>query len=108
MNRTRSTINRTRSIKNTKHKIVNSYNILAGYTPVGRIIVSLTLGILLSPFSNGVTLFISYIIIYEVIYYLYTSGRSLPWDPITRVGIFYGSIAGWLIGRQLFRGGKLE
>ena len=73
---------------------------LKSYSPLGQTITAVGIGILLSPFSAGLIYFIIFIIVYEALYYYWTGGKSTLWGLDTRAGVIFGSIFGWLLGRQ--------
>lgn len=73
---------------------------LKSYSPLGQTIAAVGIGILLSPYSAGIIWFLIFIILYEALYYYYTGGTSTLWQSETRIGVIFGSIFGWLLGRQ--------
>lgn len=64
-----------------------------------QIIVGAVIGIILSPWSFGLILFLLYIILFEM-FYMYYVGTFESFDYIFgRAGVICGSILGWIIGR---------
>lgn len=68
-------------------------------TPMYQVFFSLTIGILLSPWSSGLFFLVIFSILYEIVYYLFTFGKPEYWQLQTRTAVLYGYFAGWIIGR---------
>jgi hypothetical protein len=71
------------------------------YTPMAQVIVALTWGILLAPWSSGLIFLVISIIFYEFFYYLFTRGRPPYYNLFVRTGCIMASILGYIIGRTL-------
>lgn len=71
------------------------------YTPMAQVIVALTWGIILSPWSSGLIFLVASIIIYEIVYYIFTRGRFPYYNVFVRTGAMMASILGYIIGRTL-------
>ena len=44
---------------------------------------------------------LSFLIIYEIFYYIYCQYKSSDWDLQIRIGILAGTLMGFLIGRNI-------
>lgn len=73
----------------------------ANYTPMAQVIVALSWGILLSPWSSGLFFLIIFIILYELFYYIFTKGDPLYYNLFVRTGVIFASIFGYILGRTL-------
>jgi 4-hydroxybenzoate polyprenyltransferase len=71
------------------------------YTAMAQVIVALTLGILLSPWSSGLFFLIIFIILYELFYYIFTKGNPRYYNVFVRTGVIFASIFGYILGRTL-------
>lgn len=71
------------------------------YTPMAQVIVSLVWGILLSPWSSGLFFLIVFIIIYEIMYYLFTRGDPKYYDVFVRTAVICAAVLGYILGRTL-------
>lgn len=71
------------------------------YTAMAQVIIAIVWGILLSPFSSGLFALVVFIIIYEIMYYLFTHGNEKYYDTLTRTASINASIFGFIIGRTL-------
>lgn len=78
------------------------------FTPMAQILVSLVWGVLLSPWSSGLFFLVIFIIIYEILYYIFTRGNPLYYNIFTRTGVIYCSIFGYILGRTLSGDNILE
>ena len=65
-----------------------------------RMITSFTLGLIFSPFSNGIFFLIFLSLLSELFCYIFTSG-SKYWNPIQKPFILFSYILGWILGRFL-------
>jgi len=70
-------------------------------TVMAQAIVSFAYGILLSPWSQGLFFLIISIIIYEILYYVFTHGNPRYYQVFTRCGVICAAIAGYIIGRTI-------
>lgn len=71
------------------------------YTAMAQVIVAIVWGILLSPWSSGLFALVIFIIIYELMYYIFTHGDPKYYDLFTRTASIFASILGFIIGRTL-------
>lgn len=71
------------------------------YTPMAQIIVAFVWGVLLSPWSSGLFFLLLFIIVYEILYYVFTHGIPPYYNLFIRTGIIYSSIFGYILGRTL-------
>lgn len=71
------------------------------YTPMAQVLISLFLGILLSPWASGLFFLTVFIIIYELLYYIFTHGNPRYYNLFVRTGVIYASIFGYILGRTL-------
>lgn len=89
------------------------------YTPMAQVIVAFVFGILLSPFSSGLFFLTVFIVVYEILYYLFINPLTVvPYggydDPLgqnnynprcynifVRVSVMIASILGFIVGRTL-------
>ena len=70
-------------------------------TEMYQVILAFTIGVLFSPWNNGLFLFILFLIAYELLYF-YATGFQLPyWRLEGRVAIVMASILGFIIGRTV-------
>ena len=58
-------------------------------------------GFLFSTWSWGILYVLSFLIIYEIGYYIYCSYQSKEYDCMIRIGIVAGALMGFLIGRAI-------
>lgn len=70
-------------------------------TPMAQVLIALVLGILLSPWGSGLFFLVIFIILYEILYYIFTHGDPKYYNIFVRVGIIYASIFGYILGRTL-------
>ena len=70
-------------------------------TEMYQVILAFTIGILFSPWNNGLILFIIFIIAYEILYFYATGFQTPYWRLEGRLAIFMASILGFIIGRTL-------
>lgn len=71
-------------------------------TRMAQVIISLSLGILMSPISNGLFYLLLFIIIYEIVLWIvcpYDRTNGSPWELLTRAAVIMASILGFIIGR---------
>ena len=71
------------------------------YSPVAQTIFSFTIGVLISPWSSGLFFLIVFIIVYDILLYIFCHGHPRYYDVFTRAGVILGSILGWIIGRTI-------
>lgn len=71
------------------------------YTPMAQTLIALVWGILLSPWASGLFFLLVFIIIYEILYYIFTRGDPKHYNVFARTGIIYASIFGYILGRTL-------
>lgn len=72
-----------------------------GNTEMVQVISAFAIGVIFSPWNRALLLFITFLIVYEVIY-LYTTSFNLPyWRLEGRVAIVMASIFGFIVGRTL-------
>lgn len=71
------------------------------YTPMAQLITALVWGVLLSPWGSGLFFLFVFIIIYEILYYVFTKGNPVYYNVFVRVGVIYASIFGYIVGRTL-------
>ncbi len=69
------------------------------FTPLSEVLISFSMGVLLSPISFGLFWFLLFLIIYEVIYYCLV--HKAFWDSNTRACVVIYSILGWIVGRSV-------
>ena len=70
-------------------------------TPVAQIIIAFAWGVLLSPWSSGLFALTIFIILHEILYYLFTHGDPKYYSVFIRTGVIYTSIFGYILGRTL-------
>lgn len=70
-------------------------------TAMVQVLTSFCFGILLSPWSSGLFFLMIYIIIYEILYYIFTKGDPMFYSVFVRTGVIYASILGYIVGRTL-------
>ena len=71
------------------------------YTPMAQMIIALVWGILLSPWASGLFFLFVFIIIYEILYYVFTRGDPRYYNVFVRVSVMCASIFGYILGRTL-------
>lgn len=71
------------------------------YTPMAQVIVALVWGILLSPWSSGLFFLITFIILYEILYYVFTKGDPQYYNVFVRTGVICASTFGYILGRTV-------
>lgn len=71
------------------------------YTPMAQIIIAMIWGILLSPWSSGLFALVIFIIVYEILFYVFTGGDPQYYSLFVRTGVIYTSIFGYILGRTL-------
>lgn len=71
-----------------------------GYTPTAQVISSFCVGILFSPYSWGLLYFVMFMIIFELLEYIFTQGDPEFYQVTTRLGVICGYFLGWIIGRR--------
>lgn len=71
------------------------------YTPMAQVVVALVWGILLSPWSSGLFFLIVFIIIYEIMVYLFTRADPNYYDVFVRTTVICSTILGYILGRTL-------
>lgn len=64
-------------------------------------IMSLIGGILFSGISYGLLYVIVFLIIWEVLYFMYLDSNARRWEPIERITVILFAILGFLLGRLL-------
>ncbi len=70
------------------------------YDPIFYLIFSLLGGILFSGVSWGIVYYIAFLIFWELMYWIYSGYQnSVLWDPALRVGVLFGALLGFIIGR---------
>jgi len=89
------------NVLNTMCKFSVQYHCNSKYTPLAQIIVALGFGILLSPWSYGLMIFLFYIVIQEIFYYIFTRHNKEYYNIFIRTGVIYAGILGFIIGRTL-------
>jgi hypothetical protein len=73
-----------------------------GYTPLAQIVISFVLGLIFCYFSLLLVSVIFFCIIYEAAYFYIVSIYDYNrWNLLARMGIVFGYVAGWLVGRLL-------
>jgi hypothetical protein len=73
----------------------------ADYSPMAQLIVAFIYGVLLSPWGSGLFWLLTFILLYEIAFYIFTHGHPTYWQHRTRAGIIICSILGWIIGRTV-------
>lgn len=71
------------------------------YTPMAQVIVALTYGVLLAPWSYGLIFLVISIVAYEVAFYIFTRRSPQCYNLFVRTGVIFASIFGYLLGRTL-------
>ena len=71
------------------------------YSPMAQFIISIIWGILLSPWSSGLFFLVVFILVYEILYYVFTKGNPLYYNVFVRTSVIYGSIFGYILGRTV-------
>jgi len=71
------------------------------YTPMAQVLIALIWGVLLSPWASGLFFLFFFIIVYEILYYIFTRGDPKYYNVFVRVGVIYASIFGYILGRTL-------
>ena len=66
-----------------------------------KLIASFALGILFSPFENGLFFLILLSLLSEVLCYIFTWGDEKYWNPLHKPIILLSYILGWCLGRLL-------
>lgn len=85
----------------TDRTIMNKFFQNEKNTAMVQVITSFAFGILLSPWGSGLFFLIVYIIIYEILYYIFTKGDPIFYSVFVRTGVIYASILGFIVGRTL-------
>ena len=70
-------------------------------TPMAQLLISLVWGVLLSPWASGLFFLLVFIIVYEILYYVFTKGDPRYYNVFVRVGVIYASVFGYILGRTL-------
>lgn len=81
------------SVRNDDDSILNSY------TPPVQLLASFVIGLVLSPFSNGLIVLILYIIVNELVVITYYMNSRQRYDVVWRSGIIAAGFLGFIIGR---------
>jgi len=69
------------------------------YNEALQILVAFSLGLVFSPFTYSLPVFFLFIAVYEI-FFGYVVGWQMPyWRQLGRFGIFFTSLAGWILGR---------
>lgn len=71
------------------------------YTPMAQLFIALVWGVLLSPWASGLFFLFFFIIVYEILFYVFTQGDPRYYNVFVRVGVIYASIFGYILGRTL-------
>jgi hypothetical protein len=66
-----------------------------------QVLIAFCLGVIFSPFSYGFALFIFYLVVYELLYAIFTGVCYPYWAPLFRLAVVAASIYGWIIGRTV-------
>jgi hypothetical protein len=82
-------------------KYMNEYFNNINVTEFFQVVVAFTIGVVLSPWNNGLLLFIIYLIINEIIYYIGTGGKYPFWTLEGRIAVAFSSIFGFIVGRSV-------
>lgn len=70
-------------------------------TPMAQVILAFAFGVLLSPWSSGLFFLTIFIIINEILFYVFTKGDPRYYNVFVRTGVIYASILGFILGRTL-------
>ena len=71
------------------------------YTPMAQVIVAFAFGALLSPWGSGLFFLLVFILIYELLYVIFTWANPRYWQPEIRGAAAMASILGWIVGRTV-------
>lgn len=66
-----------------------------------NLVASFALGILFSPFSNGLFFLLALSLLSELLCYIFTRGDEKYWNPLHKPFILLSYILGWYVGRLL-------
>jgi hypothetical protein len=80
---------------------INRWFCNKNYTPMAQLIVSISFGILLSPWSSGLFFLVTFALIYEILFYIFTKGDPEYYDPFVRVTVNMGYLFGYIVGRTV-------
>jgi len=82
---------------------VNRYYFNPDYTQLLQLITAFVIGLLFGPFAYSLIFYVSFIILYEILYLLVTKATA-PWFTIqSRAAIILAGIGGWIVGRIFAR-----
>src|SRR5438045_3112912 len=84
-----------------KETFITRYYKNEKYTFLFSLIASFALGILFSPFSNGIFFLLALSLLSEVLCYVFTGGDEKYWNPFHKGFILLSYILGWYIGRLI-------
>ncbi len=70
------------------------------YTPMAQVIVAYIYGVLLSPLSSGIFILAISIIVYEILYYIFSHGKEQYYNVLVRAGVISASILGYICGKM--------
>ena len=72
-----------------------------GYTPIFQIVIAVTVGVLFSPYSNGLFYLLIIALILELINAYRTGGDYYNYyNSVLRGGLFFYSLFGFILGRS--------
>lgn len=69
-------------------------------SPLANVILAFCLGVLWSPWGRGLFFLIVTIIVYEILFYIFTGGDPLYWQSDIRATVINAGVLGWIVGRQ--------
>lgn len=70
-------------------------------TPMVQIITSVVFGMFLAPWASGLFFLVVFIMIYEILVYLFTHGEPPYYNLFVRVAVICASIFGYILGRTI-------
>lgn len=71
-------------------------------TTTSQIIIAFVMGLLFSPFNMGLIYIILYLILNEILFYIFSNGKCPRyWDIFERCGVVCSTVLGFIIGRTL-------
>ena len=71
------------------------------YTAMAQVITAFVWGLLFSPWASGIFVLTIFIIIYELLAYIFTKGDPVYFDPFTRAAVVCSYVLGYIVGRTL-------
>lgn len=73
---------------------------MSGYTVLAQVLTSFSMGVLFSSLGQSVGSLVVFVILYEIVVYLYM--RKHRWSCMPRLYISISYIAGWLMAKSVY------